>query len=225
VKAFLAVPNYDGTVSAETMLSVMHASRGIKTTVYSQHSSLLAYGFNMTWVVAVESGFDYFAMIHADIGAPAHWLSDMVDMMEAEKAEVVSAVVPIKDDSFTVSTAWDRGDDAVRLTYDEVRGLPATFSAEDLGEKIAPENKGLLVNTGLWVAKLGRDWNRKFTGFRINTGIYWDRKAVWVEPEDWEFSRQMNRMGEKIMATSAVKVQHTGKMVWNIPGSRSGEEA
>src|SRR5689334_17640784 len=64
--------------------------------------------------------YDWFAMLHDDIEPPPFWVDILIDEAERYGADVVSAVVPIKDDSGATSTAIAKPDSdyghACRLT-------------------------------------------------------------------------------------------------------------
>lgn len=172
----------------------------------SSQSSLLANNFNRAWCAALNRSFDYFAMLHADISCEEFWLDKLIEELERKELDVLSAVVPIKSMRGTTSTALaseDRWHPACRLMMHEVFGLPVTFTAEDVGYP-------LLLNTGCWVAKWG-DW-AKDVCFTIDDRIVHDgeRYQAEVESEDWNFSRQLNKLGLKIGATRIIEAKHVG---------------
>lgn len=185
-------------------------------------SSLLTYTFNTLWSfmlnnrkgVGVTSGgeaevvkpMSYFAMIHDDIKPEDGWLDTLVEELEANDADMVSAVVPIKDHLGLTSTAVDSTGDnwnPRRLTLTEVFELPETFGDKDVGGP-------LLLNTGLWVIRTDRDWTDKLIfrqqdEMRINGDGHWEAHT---KPEDWDFSRQVHSHGGKLMATRKVQLVH-----------------
>ncbi len=155
-------------------------------------------------------------MIHADMGAQPCWLDTLRDEMEKYGADVISTIVPIKDDRGLTSTAIDNPDDpwiVRRITMKEALNLPTTFGDKEAGGP-------LLLNTGLWLVKLGpwcleenEDGTIKHR-FHIRDTIRREknagRRVARVQPEDWDFSRQMRRAGLKLAATRAVRVEHHG---------------
>ena len=72
--------------------------------------SLLANSINRLWVQALnertDHGWTHFAMHHADVQAPAGWVDTLADEMARVGADVISAVVPIKDYRGLTSTGW-----------------------------------------------------------------------------------------------------------------------
>src|ERR1700722_2018308 len=101
---FLAVPHY-GDLVAEALPSLITASCRTDTTRISLNTngaSLLAFNFNLLWCAALNQRRDksltHFAMHHADIQAEVGWLDQLIDEMAAVQADVLSVVVPIKDE-------------------------------------------------------------------------------------------------------------------------------
>jgi hypothetical protein len=189
-------------------------------------SSLLNLGFNRMWARALncrdKDKLTHFAMQHDDITPAVGWADIMIDELERTGADVLSAVVPIKDDRGVTSTGirnwmtnWTR-----RLTMTEVFALPETFSLADVqaaGIKseraAAPGDEVLVVNTGLWVCRFTEPWIETFPGFRsrdeiirLETGQY---EAV-CYPEDWLFSEWAARRGLKVFATRKIPLAHCG---------------
>jgi predicted O-methyltransferase YrrM len=180
--------------------------------------SLLAANFNSLWCKAlniVHSGgrLDYFAMLHDDIGPGKFWLDKLIDELEAKQLDVLSVVVPIKDQRGLTSTAVHKDGNnwrtECRLTMHDLYELPETFTSDDLG------GKPLLLNTGCWVMKWNQELCRQFH-FEINDRIVFDRGSNQYsyenESEDWYLSRLMHEHGLKIGATRKIAVQHRGEI-------------
>lgn len=223
MRILLAMPRYTQQVYMEATTAFYYSLRddGRHTAkTCSPSGSLLARSFNDAWAKALdmyEAGeIDAFAMQHADIGPGVGWLSTLIDEMESSGADVVSAVVPIKDDRGLTSTAVDDSGDIWRprrLTMTQVKELPTTFGDAEVGGPI-------LLNTGLWVCRLGpwalqedADGNAKIR-FRIQDVIRRladGKRAPGVIPEDWDFSRQLRAEGLTLKATKAVKLLHFGE--------------
>lgn len=218
----LAVPTYNGQLHFDTALSLIAAvQRYGNVHVMPSASSLLPVSFNNAWAAAVKENFDIFAMIHADIGAETEWLNKLVAEMQATDADVVSAVIRIKDHRDVMSTAYWSGTDAVPLHIDQVGKLPSTFSIEDVREVVDPEAQALLVNTGCWVANLRKPWV-KWRGFSILSEIAWEESGpiVQVCSEDWAMSREIiaiENPAKKVLATTKVQTWHYGTSVWVSP--------
>ena len=217
---FLAMPHY-GPIEAEAAKMFWCASadadRCERLDAVNYSSSLLALAFNTLWCMALnlreERGYTHFAMLHADIVPEPNWVHTLLEELEAHKADVVSAVIPIKNTAGVTSTALGDPYDTFkidrRLTMHEVDALPFdTFDADALGY---PE-RALLINTGCWVCDFRKPWveHVRFTiADRIKKGD--DGKfSPCVSPEDWDFSRQVRACGGRVFATRKVKARHFG---------------
>lgn len=220
----LGTPTYDGKMHIGTHKAALQATSGKYGQVNFNCNavSLLAMNFNQLWagaLNAVHKGHDvkYFAMLHADCEPIQKWWLDLlIDELEARELDVLGCVVPIKDQKGLTSIAIERKDadpfsPQCRLTMTDVFNLPETFTAEDVGYD-------LLLNTGCWVAKWDQDWCSQVY-FTINDRIHFDEKKdqyeVAVEPEDWNFARQLNRLGRKIAATRKVHIRHHGSIIYS----------
>ena len=211
-KIFVAMPSY-GQISAKAGARFWHASRQRGVRYVQEGCSLLAHNFNALWCTALNSDPrpDYFAMQHADIEPQEHWLDTLIEELDAHDLDVLSVVIPFKSPDGLTSTAIGDGPceprmPARRLVMREVQQLPETFTSEDVGGP-------LLINTGLWVCRFG-DWAQDVC-FTINdwvepdsTGFY----RCYVEPEDWNFSRQLHRLGVRVGATRKIAAKHWGEV-------------
>lgn len=235
----VSCPTYDNRVHKETVRALMNPTRHDGTSrvdvvsFIDTNVSLLAHTFNNAIVAALEArdGWagtaeipsqarpTHFAMIHADIGPRvAGWVDALWDVMDATGAEVVSTVVPIKEPTRErTSTAIGRRDDPWKLdryiTAADLGVTPPTFTAAD----VCGEGEVLLINTGLWLADLRCPWWDEFPGFEIRDRIARGedgRRVSQVRPEDWEFSRFLDRVGAKYAATWEVPVSHSGDAAW-----------
>lgn len=172
-------------------------------------TSLLPFTFNNLWTGFLnrrkEDGIAYFAMIHDDVCPVSGWLDTLMAELEANDADAVSAVVPIKDTRGLTSTAVDGLDEwnPRRLALKEIFDLPETFSENDVGGP-------LLLNTGLWLCRLDRSWCEK-VAFRQQDRIVKLADGTFApqtKSEDWDFSRQMRLQGCKLFATRKVHLEH-----------------
>lgn len=195
----------------------------LRVRVACQGHSLLGHNFNELWVWALnaaEAGerVDLFAMLHADVAPEPGWLDVLVGELD-QGYDLVSAVVPIKDHRGLTSTAaghaTDRFDVDFRLTMQEVLRLPETFTAND----VCP-GRPLLVNTGCWVCRFDPAWAAR-CHFEIESRIARQdgRWRAVVNPEDWNFSRQVHALGLRVAATRKVSLIHHGDMAY---GNQSG---
>jgi hypothetical protein len=193
-------------------------------------SSILDHCFNRCWTTALnirKKGITHFAMIHDDICPQYGWLDMLLREMERLQADIVSAVVRIKCDLGTTSTAVESDDPWYprRLTMKEIDKLPVTFGDDDVAGE-------LLLNTGLWICDLRKPWVdnpgpmtfqtlsrivEKDAGGRPlldcnGEPVYLDEGELeaQVRSEDWEFSREARRRGAKLFATKGIEVNHDG---------------
>jgi len=175
-------------------------------------TSLAIRAFNILWSQALnarsEHAITHAAMLHDDVVPDDGWLDVLLEEMERTGADMVSAVVPIKSGHGLTSTAVD-ADGAPwivkRLTMAEVCNLPETFGLEDVGY-----GSQLLLNTGLWVCRFTEEWVEQVAFkdhariVKLPNGEYQSQDIS----EDWCWSRQLNDLGLKLMATRKVGLHH-----------------
>ncbi len=211
-RVFIGLPTYNGEFVAEAVPGLIQASKSAeRLTFQSRRRSLLCFGFNELWVIALnsraEQRWTHFAMHHADIEAAPWWLDTLLDEMDRVGADVLSTVVPMKDHRGLTSTGYFDDDMQIhRLTMHELYKLPETFSADNL------PGRPLAINTGLWVARFTEDWVEKIH-FRIRDGISKRPDGSFfanVLSEDWDMSAQLADLGLKVFATRKVAVRHYG---------------
>ena len=176
--------------------------------------------FDVLWMRALTRAaageLDYFVMLHSDVAPAANWIDTLVSEMERTGADLISAVVPLKDPRGLTSTALSRPEDRWgafrRLTVKELQMLPPTFDAADCGF----DGFVLLHNTGCWIADMRRpifrtqEGNRTVLDFNFPRQIVRDEMGYRLdrESEDWAFSRKLFKLGAKTFATSAVRLSH-----------------
>lgn len=220
VTLLIGVPTYGTGSWAATVTADLNRCQRIKGYgVTEDGGSLLTATFNKLWCQALnlrkavapsEHGLSHFLMLHADIVPRVekeHWFDVLVGEMEAIGADVISAIVPIKDRRGLTSTAMDTDPWApMRLTQKQVHELPRTWVCEQV-----------LFNTGLMLVDFRKPWVEEFH-FDMRNRIRWDeRRGVWVHdvaPEDWEMSRWCHRKGLRCAVTRAVAVDHYGGSFW-----------
>lgn len=209
--------------------ALIHTGKGHRVHDLRMKScSLLPMSFNALWCEALnerDRGITHFAMMHDDLCVEDGWLETLLAEMEAHGADVVSAVIPLKDDRGLTSTGvFDAGNRMRKLSLAEALALPRTFSAADAGYP----GCCLLLNTGLWVCRFTEPWVEQVV-FRLHDTIIQDSEGKFrpaCVSEDWLFSVDCARLGLKTMATTAVKLKHQG--VFDYPnfvawGSRADE--
>jgi hypothetical protein len=176
--------------------------------------------FDYLWARALTRAaadeLDYFVMLHSDVWPEAGWIDTLVSECERLGADMISAVVPLKDPRGLTSTAISRPEDRWgsfrRLSVKELPMLPPTFNAADCGY----EGYVLLHNTGCWIADLRKPIFRTMEGEQLALDFSFPRRIVRDpsgyrverESEDWHFSRVLHRLGAKTFATSAVRLRH-----------------
>jgi hypothetical protein len=212
---FLAVPCYGG-IYPEVAAAIQTASTQHNVAVQYLDGSNLPFTFQTLWNRALNSRatgrWDYFAMLHADISAPPGWLDRLVEEITAHDADVVSQVVPIKDDSGLTSTGvLNEAGVVEQYSIDQVKWMPETWSV--------PADKGrLAINTGMWICDFRKPWVENITfhlhtdNRRLEDGTF---QAVTLS-EDWDASAAMHEMGLKVMATKRVAIKHFGKKAWTL---------
>lgn len=175
--------------------------------------SILDHAFNRLWASALNlrgRGVTHLALIHDDVCPGQGWLDVLLSEMARLRADVVSAVVPIKSQEGLSSTAVETDDLWLprRLTMTEAHELPATFGDADVGGE-------LLLNTGLCVIDLRRPWvddPEPLVFQTLNRIVVNDagEYEAQVRSEDWEFSRAARARGARLYATRKVAPLHDG---------------
>lgn len=209
---FLAVPSR-GSISLPTNAALLQCGgSGHRLKTFS--CSLLTLSFNTLWCEALNArrdGITHFVMLHDDVGPiDDGWIDTLLAEQQKAKADILSAVIPIKDERGLTSTAvYDRRTNRMRrLTMTEVTELPPTFDAERAGYPGCV----LLPNTGLWVCDFTRPWVEEIC-FTIRDKNFVGPEGKWVAQcfsEDWDFGIQAQRLGLRVCATTAVKLIHRG---------------
>ena len=223
-KVFFGMPCYTSWMHRDGYRAILRASEGdCEVYTFMSSSSLLGMTFNMCWVEALRAYLKgeatHFAMMHSDIVPEGPFLDIMLEQMEMHHAQVISAVVAIKNGQHETSTAISQIDnpwEADRLSLEQLEEMPLTFSIDDL--RLRPRQ--LLVNTGLMLVELGEwalrtnDAGELKTYFTIRDQVVRlsERKfKVSAMPEDWNFSRMADEQGCKVCATQAIRIDHIGE--------------
>lgn len=207
-------------------------SRGLMTASLGAHEITCVQSgtgwddMNILWVRALNAArqgkITHFAMLHSDVVPGPGWVDTLIAELGDHGCDLVSSVVPIKDQRGLTSTGI--GDHANpwqafrRLTMHEVHALPETFGIEDTPHP----DKYLLHNTGCWCADLRRqvffavDENKRLRAtfnFPLGALEHEDGSIEHLrESEDWHFSRQLALLGAKTKATRKVSLTHDGDM-------------
>ena len=194
------------------------------------NSSLLATNFNRIWATAhnwsvehPDQKVKWFFLLHGDIIPEENWVDKMIALAEQHQTDLLSVVVPFKDQSGFTSTAVgtdDVFDIHARITMHQVFQLPPTFDAIDAAKLMGITTlpvPPLLVNSGCIIVNLEAPFARDLY-FTINDQVREDKQGKLypvTEPEDWFFARLVQSYGGKVMATREVKVAHVGSRHYN----------
>jgi len=234
-KVLIGSPNHDGRMDADgaAALYCLPSNQKHECHAVNKTSSLLTLNCNVLWCHALNAradGFTWFAMLHSDIRPDNYWVDTLIDEAEKYGADMVSAVVPIKDPRGLTSTglfdAMNPWLPRFRITLKEAHDcLPETFDKWDAAalHPVAAEISDgqaadwtLDVNTGCCVVRLDRDWADLGVWFENHDRIVL-KDGKWIpetQSEDWVFSRKISNAGGKVMATRRVRCWHNGTGTW-----------
>ncbi len=221
-KVFIGQPVYLGAHPQAIMCAKDYATRVSGRAAYvPMESAFHCANFNALWCAALNSregnGWTHVAMIHQDVHAVRWWLDKALEVMDRADVDLLSVVLPLKDDKGMTSTAvLDKWKLATRrLAMKEVhRYLPETFTSADLAE-LGHENSLLLASGGLQLYRVG-DWMEK-VWWEAPTKIVRDQSGQFVSAvwdEGWNLSLQMYQLGLKIACTREIHANHLGGGVW-----------
>jgi hypothetical protein len=216
-KVFIGLPNY-GSFLPKLHFALQNTSRVLTPTIKFCGSSFLTKNFNILWSMALNArkeGITHFVLHHADVLPEYFWLDKMLAVMEREKADVVSAVIPIKTPDGITSTAMDKSTGnnedpednylVTRLSLKQCYKMTPTFTHEKL-----------LINTGLMLVDFRKDWIEKVRFHFENEIVFKNGEFKAVSfPEDWLFSRHAKALGAKLVATREVVVEHVGEWAYS----------
>ena len=237
-RVLIGVPVHKGDVSGETMTSVVMAHSLVGNIVQVQviGISLLARCFNSLWIAAYNAGFDYFVMLHSDIGVRADggssWLDVLVERIQQFEAATLSVVSPIKSDEGMTSTGLylakpPNYHTLRRMTIRELATMNEfAITRTDVCKKFGLEPKdvgALLINTGCMIIDLRRfDWfGARWPGFQIVDELVWNKSGVpstRTRPEDWNFSSWLFEKGWPYYATKELTLDHHGSRIFQNRG-------
>lgn len=210
-KLLIGNPSYDRSRMNVSAQLVAHRGTAIVETIHAEmDGSALTFSFNQLWCAALNGrrshGVTHFLLWHADVKPIGDdWLNVMFQEMSENEADVLSAIIPIKDSRGLTSTALDNGDQwrPLRLTQKQVwsKDLPDTWTAE-----------GLMFNTGLMLVDFRKPWVEKIC-FTMKDKIELGKDGIfraYCESEDWNFSRQCAALGVNSFVTRKVVTEHYG---------------
>lgn len=216
---FIAIP-HRGTLTEGTLAAISHTGEGHDIfDAKARRDSLLCANFNSLWSECLNrrrEGITHFAMLHPDVTPAPSWLAVMLAEMHEHGADLVSAVIPLKDRRGLTSTVVQQfWGEMRRLTLREAHAQPKTFDLQTVG--YMADGCRVLVNTGCWVMDLrtlSDDFIQKHQlWFEERNRLTVDAQGNFREEhltEDWIFSMRCCDAGLKVMATTAVVVTHEG---------------
>jgi hypothetical protein len=230
---FLAIPSHDQRIHYSVATAIIQASSKFNLWRQFGCTSLLAHNFNQLYASALnlreKHKLKWFVMLHSDV-APleANWLDRLINTAEKLDADLLSVVMPFKDDSGISSTAvsdpYNPWTPYARLTMQQLATLPEHFDFKTVYDHFTGEcikehlrmpgmspDAQLLVNSGCMALRIDRDWSWR-AAFNINDEIIHHEgqyKAV-VRSEDWNLSEQVANIGGRVYATRAIKAVHIG---------------
>ena len=215
-KTYLACPTYLGRLeTSDVLFSVLHAVAPGSENQFqlaTSNSSANCGGFNTLLVEALDARdrgeITHFCLLHSDIAPMVGFLDKMHEIMARVNCDVLSAISPIKDRQGVTSTALDEqyGDrdrewSPRRLTMKELHKMEPTFT-----------HPKLLINTGLLLIDLRKDWTNKiYFHFDDEITTRFGRRQARFKPEDWNFSKDARALGATIYATREVTLTHHGQ--------------
>jgi hypothetical protein len=251
-KVVVVTPSYDNRANFGSARSIFQTgSRKHDVLPIPQSSSLSIQNCNGLWCKALnlrKNGFQWFAMLHADVTPDILWIDTLIDEAEKYKADFMSVVIPIKSEEGVTSTAildaanlwrpWCR----LTTSQKNYKDFPKTFDInglirsldklpEPLGVHKFPSCPLLGANTGCMVVRLHRPWATS-VWFQGGDRIAQESNGNWIaenQPEDWWFARRIAEEGGVVMSTQIVEVLHEGrknyssKESWGAPIDFTGE--
>ncbi len=211
---FLGVPNA-GNIMPCCLTGISQATRKYKMVMVPSQFGDICQNFNILWTMSLnlqeQMQITHWAMLHTDIEVSSGWLDTLIEEMDRVDADVMSAIVAIKDARGLTTTGlrtpglWGTR----RYTMREVMALPETFCIDDLDEP----DQVLAINTGCWVCRFpAHSWPTKFPGFCNDHRIRWRDGEAQPEfdSEDWKFSDWAASQGLRVFVTRKVGTAHVG---------------
>jgi len=218
---YIATPTYDGTVLGTTLEAVHKACNAPDISIIHEVDvagcSVIHHGFNKFWCFALnmKPRPNWFCMLHADIRPEPGWLTKLLRLAIQYDAGMLSALVPLKDNTDDYSACWLEENKFGNLPYPirrinkkDLKELPPTFDY-----KMAGWPNFLGTNTGCCLWNFERSWVEK-VHFAIPTDIVQGDDGIFrpvMLSEDWLMSYVLQKQfKETVMATSVVKLKHRG---------------
>ncbi len=222
IRVALSMPLYANGLINQAAASAFYGyclapDQGIEVaTRLHSHTSAAQLAYDTTWAAAInlynEGEITHFCRLDCDV-VPTHhnWLGVLIGELKKHDADIMSAVVPLKDErGFTSTSVDDTGDkwNPRIITMTEVMDRPETFT-----------DPRILVNTGLYVVDLSKPWVHAMNedgslacSHHMRNKIVQGASGRWeprMRSEDWELSRDMRKIGAtRQYATRKVHLFH-----------------
>ena len=200
---YIGIPSHSGTFDYRMDGALLSArTRFNPCFVRVNVVSLLCFNFNQMWAHALNlraKGVTHFLLLHDDVvpvDGPRgeNWATMLMDELEANKLDVLSLVMPIKNESGKCSTCLEHpqavprfrgGDDPALVDLDVFAG-GVTWLSNSCAER-------LLINTGCLLVDFRRPWVEEFA-FQNHDRIlrHGDTFDAATDPEDWTMSRWLH---------------------------------
>ncbi len=218
---FLARPSFNFTEpeSDNAARNAVPDDSSIVVHTYQSMQSMTANNFNNCLAKCLNlGGYDYFAMLHADVTAERGWAQTLVEQMELHDFDVIHAPVPYKNDTGKSSTGVAYGDSIGapirKIMMAELQDLPQTFGVDCLRDTFDKNVKRLLPNTGCMVWRLD-GWVDNFPGFTM-IDQFSKQDGQWVArtmSEDYVFGHWCADYAVYVGATK-VRTGHVGRKIY-----------
>lgn len=227
----VGLPCYDGTRFNGMQIArlMKQPPKDTLVNLIELKTSALAFGFNILWANMLnyrqhpEYPPTHYLLWHADVQPMTEdWLGVMLHEMEAVKADVLSAVIPIKNDLGATSTSVETDNPWRPRRYSQAEVHKMTVNPWT--------EPGLLINTGLMLVDFRKPWVEQIAFTMHDRVIYDEDEKTWkaqFQPEDWDFSRQCHKLGVSVYATKSILTNHIGFSAFrsdHIWGFASDEE-
>lgn len=202
---YVGIPCYNSQIFSEAYKAILVSAKKIYT-IDTLSYSALTHTYNLLYCKALsarKNGVTHFLMLHNDIIPEYGFIDKMLAIAERHKADILSAVVPLKNATGCTSIALDTGAywQPKRLTLKELyKDYEPTFTHEKL-----------LINTGCMLIDITKPFAEKMC-FRFENIIekVGDEFIPKIFPEDWILSREARENGASIYATREIKLNHVG---------------
>lgn len=218
---FVGTPRRGEAAHAASTVAAIAASQLYPSVVGVASGSLLTHNFNNLLAAALNTpAATHFAMIHDDVCPDPFWADTLLEEMIDHDADLVSAVVPLKNRSGLTSTAVEGPD--------EWHPRPLSLREVFETERETFSRPTILLNTGLMLLRLDRLYDQFRStemGYDFVAPVFRQRDEIMIrpggrfeavmKPEDFDFTRQVRRAGGRVFATRRVGLYHGEKQYHN----------